>query len=487
MAKKTFYDVLQVSPNADPEIIKAAYRSLCQRHHPDKNPGNPDADKLIKIINRAYEVLSDPVKRAGYDAALADIDEEQPEKSGDTTFTQDAAARKDSSGGANGGSRNAVSEDSQSSSAPRPWIRYWARTIDYVVWGVAIGIVIALLSISGVISNKASEALTNPLLLGMLMVFTWAFVEPIALAVFGTTVGKALLNVKLAHQSDENISKAGLGALYRRSMAVWLKGMGIGFPLVGVITALVSYRNLKSHGETSWDRNGGFIVSHGKVGYVRGGFAITVILVALVGDYLATIYEKQTEAQQQATSIVDDFENFRKREAAQQSQPSSGKSGGYGVNDILVDGTAQQTQQPTTYLSTDPNAGLDGAAPQDQEATNLAALVRAAEQGDANAQFNLGLMYDRRQDVAADYAEAERWVRMAAEQGLPYAQNYLGTMRLSSRGHPQDYVQAYMWFSLAASSGNKASLKNRMAIEARMSPLQIEQGQKLAREWLAKR
>lgn len=94
MVKKTFYDVLQVSPNADPEIIKAAYRSLCQRHHPDKNPDNPDAEKIIKIINRAYEVLSDSVKRSGYDAALTEDDVEHPEKSGAATFTQDAAARK---------------------------------------------------------------------------------------------------------------------------------------------------------------------------------------------------------------------------------------------------------------------------------------------------------------------------------------------------------------------------------------------------------
>lgn len=71
MVKKTFYDVLQVSPNADSEIIKAAYLSLAQRYHPDKNPGNPDAEKYLKIINRAHEVLSDPVKRAGYDAALS--------------------------------------------------------------------------------------------------------------------------------------------------------------------------------------------------------------------------------------------------------------------------------------------------------------------------------------------------------------------------------------------------------------------------------
>lgn len=77
MAKKTLYDVLQVSQNADPETIKAAYKSLVQRYPPDKQPDSLDAEKTIKIINRAYEVLSDPVKRAGYDAAFAEGDEDQ--------------------------------------------------------------------------------------------------------------------------------------------------------------------------------------------------------------------------------------------------------------------------------------------------------------------------------------------------------------------------------------------------------------------------
>lgn len=77
MPKNTFYDVLQLSPNADPMVIEAAYRSLAQRYHPDNNSGNSDAEKHLKIINRAYEVLSDPVKREGYDAALMDADESQ--------------------------------------------------------------------------------------------------------------------------------------------------------------------------------------------------------------------------------------------------------------------------------------------------------------------------------------------------------------------------------------------------------------------------
>lgn len=82
MTKRTFYDVLQVSRNADPETIKAAYKSLVQRFHPDKNPGNPNAEKNIKILTRAYEVLSDPVKRAGYDAALAEDDDQLNQTAG---------------------------------------------------------------------------------------------------------------------------------------------------------------------------------------------------------------------------------------------------------------------------------------------------------------------------------------------------------------------------------------------------------------------
>ncbi len=62
MAKKNFYEVLQVTRNADLETIKAAYKILVQRYHADKNSDNPDAEKYLKIINQAYEVLSGHVK-----------------------------------------------------------------------------------------------------------------------------------------------------------------------------------------------------------------------------------------------------------------------------------------------------------------------------------------------------------------------------------------------------------------------------------------
>jgi molecular chaperone DnaJ len=77
---ENLYNILGVSPNASSEDIKKAYRILAMRHHPDRNP-HASAEIRFNAIKRAYEVLSDPVKRAEYDQSLSsriviDADEE---------------------------------------------------------------------------------------------------------------------------------------------------------------------------------------------------------------------------------------------------------------------------------------------------------------------------------------------------------------------------------------------------------------------------
>jgi len=64
---KSYYDVLGLKRDASEKEIKAAYRRLARKHHPDVNPGDKTAEARFKEINRAYEVLSDPEKRAKYD------------------------------------------------------------------------------------------------------------------------------------------------------------------------------------------------------------------------------------------------------------------------------------------------------------------------------------------------------------------------------------------------------------------------------------
>lgn len=67
MAKRDYYEVLGVSRSATKEELKKAYRKLAMQYHPDRNPGDKEAEEKFKEAAEAYEVLSDDTKRANYD------------------------------------------------------------------------------------------------------------------------------------------------------------------------------------------------------------------------------------------------------------------------------------------------------------------------------------------------------------------------------------------------------------------------------------
>jgi uncharacterized protein len=111
--------------------------------------------------------------------------------------------------------------------------------------------------------------------------------------------------------------------------------------------------------------------------------------------------------------------------------------------------------------------------------------IQAANQGLAAAQNNLGLMYLHGRGVPQDYALAVDWFRKAAEQGLPEAQHNLGVMYETGRGVPQDFARAHMWYNLAAAQGYTDAVLQRNQLTQKMSPEQIAEAQRLAREWQA--
>jgi curved DNA-binding protein CbpA len=70
IGRRTYYQILQVDQAADSDIISTVYRRLAKRYHPDADP-SPEAHRQILELNEAYETLSDPERRARYDAQLA--------------------------------------------------------------------------------------------------------------------------------------------------------------------------------------------------------------------------------------------------------------------------------------------------------------------------------------------------------------------------------------------------------------------------------
>jgi TPR repeat protein/S1-C subfamily serine protease len=120
--------------------------------------------------------------------------------------------------------------------------------------------------------------------------------------------------------------------------------------------------------------------------------------------------------------------------------------------------------------------------------------LRAAQQGNASSQSSIGDMFSKGEGVLKDYAEAEKWYRRAAEQGDQDAQWSLGFMFYQGEGVPQDFVEAYKWYNIASANFSdpfSALQKNigeiRDKIAKQMTPQQIAEGQRLSREFVARK
>ena len=116
----------------------------------------------------------------------------------------------------------------------------------------------------------------------------------------------------------------------------------------------------------------------------------------------------------------------------------------------------------------------------------------AADQEHTEAQTHLATMYDKGQGVPQEFAEALKWYRKAADQGWARAQSLLGSMYIEGKGVPQDYVLAHKWLNLA--NAKNRSMTDRMRdmtaqlrdiVASEMTPEQIAEAQRLAREWMA--
>lgn len=120
-------------------------------------------------------------------------------------------------------------------------------------------------------------------------------------------------------------------------------------------------------------------------------------------------------------------------------------------------------------------------------AADIEDLLRQAELGDANAQFDLGTAYLSGTDTTKDEAQALVWLNKAARAGHPEAQFALGEMYAGGRGVVEDRVEAYFWYNISARNGSVAAAKRRDAIGGELTSSEFFGIQARVREWSKRR
>ncbi len=149
----------------------------------------------------------------------------------------------------------------------RPWVRYLARMVDIWLFSVLVGLTAGIFAPS--ILNVPNIVLTIEIL------FAWVFQESILLANCGTTPGKWLFKINVR---DSRGRKLSFSDALNRSFSVLFKGMGAGIPVISLISLLSSKSKLKKDGITTWDEDGGYVVTHEKIGVGRS----IVIAISIV-------------------------------------------------------------------------------------------------------------------------------------------------------------------------------------------------------------
>ena len=112
--------------------------------------------------------------------------------------------------------------------------------------------------------------------------------------------------------------------------------------------------------------------------------------------------------------------------------------------------------------------------------------ILAAKQGDSEAQNNLGVMYESGQGVEQNYETSVKWYKLAAEKGNAKAQNNLAFMYANGQGIKTDYARGYMWWDISAALGHEKAKIGIADIEKEMPSYQIKEAKKLAQECIAR-
>ncbi len=156
----------------------------------------------------------------------------------------------------------------------RPWVRYFARMIDITVGQTFIFMTSGNPDLLHNLPTMPKHV--------MYFLFGWVLMETCLMSTWGTTPGKWLLKIQV---TDAQGGKLEMTQAFRRSLQVWIRGMGMGIPILSLVTLMMSHGRLVQDGSTRWDQLGNCKVVHGRFTFRRlalAGLAFTFFFQVVV-------------------------------------------------------------------------------------------------------------------------------------------------------------------------------------------------------------
>ncbi|MFC0682573.1 RDD family protein [Lysobacter korlensis] len=185
----------------------------------------------------------------------------------------------------------AVEDDGWQDTSPHPWRRYFARMIDITVFSASVGLLL------GSVLATVAPALHEKIFYDMIgdnraadAIFSTLIVVPVLAlltGLFGTSLGKFFMGVRLTLLDGRPI---GVPAAFGREFSVYFRGLGLGIPLVVLLTLVSSHNRLKTDGVAPWDRDRPWVVTYRPDGAVQVLLVITGLVIwAAVFGFILTL------------------------------------------------------------------------------------------------------------------------------------------------------------------------------------------------------
>jgi DnaJ domain/Sel1 repeat len=450
----TYYDNLKVARTAPITVIKASYRVLSQQHHPDKNGNSDGSIRIMKIINQAYEVLSDPIQRAAYDEELRQKEAKaQQASSAQTKPPQSEPPAQE---------KPVKPPESTQFNATEPPIQATTTASDkkrsWITW------------ITAALINALIIKVVGPV--GSIVFFViYYFIKPktgmpIAAILSSVVSVVAVFGLKVILEQKSSYSPSDYSHIESKTKAV------------EPIVPTTSTPNTESD-EVKKIR----LAAEGNTINEQGDPDAQYKLGVRYADGQGVVKNEHTAVQWFQKAADQGFVNAQVYLGVMYSK-------GLGVvknERTAVEWYTKAAEQGLAIAQYNLGVMYDnGRGVVKNERTAMQWFQKAAEQGLAEAQYNLGNMYANGRGVIKNEHTAVQWFQKAADQGDAQAQSKLGRMYALGNGVVENMKTAYFWWLIASTNGNENAKIGIEIAGSELTPAQKQAVQDAASKWRPK-